>query len=64
MLKSSTSDSCLEWFNVRDYKQSPNMVGDSKITPFDKVKKEMQQTDTCLSEQDIYKELLKYFIGK
>lgn len=49
---------------MRDYKQSPNMAGDSKITPFDKVKKEMQQTDTCLSEQDIYKELLKYFIGK
>ncbi|MBD5546363.1 MAG: helix-turn-helix domain-containing protein [Lachnospiraceae bacterium] len=140
LLKSNTSDSHLEWFNVGEYKQRPNMVGDSKTTPPGKVKKEMQRilfeyqqkdsvsfddivefhynfekihpfqdgngrvgrliifkeclkydivpfiiderhklyyyrglkefesekgylTDTCLSAQDVYKELLRYFIG-
>ncbi len=43
ILKSNTSDSRLEWFNVGDYKQRPNMVGNSKTTPPDKVKKEMQR---------------------
>lgn len=43
ILKSNTSDSRLEWFNVGDYKQRPNMVGDSKTTPPGKVKKEMQE---------------------
>lgn len=43
ILKSNTSDSRLEWFNVGDYKQRPNMVGDSKTTPPGKVKKEMQR---------------------
>lgn len=42
-MKSNTSDSRLEWFNVGDYKQRPNMVGDSKTTPPGKVKKEMQK---------------------
>ncbi len=43
ILKSNTSDSRLEWFNVGDYKHRPNMVGDSKTTPPSKVKKEMQR---------------------
>jgi Fic family protein len=43
ILKSNTSDSRLEWFNVGEYKQRPNMVGDSKTTPPSKVKKEMQR---------------------
>lgn len=43
ILKSNTSDSRLEWFNVGDYKQRSNMVSDSKTTPPGKVKKEMQQ---------------------
>lgn len=43
ILKSNTSDSRLEWFNVGDYKQRPNMVGDSKTTLPGKVKKEMQK---------------------
>lgn len=43
ILKSNTSDSRLEWFCVGDYKQRPNMTGDSKTTPPGKVKKEMQQ---------------------
>lgn len=43
MLKCNTSDSRLEWFNVGDYKQRPNMVGDSKTTPPGKVEKEMRR---------------------
>lgn len=43
LLKSNTSDSRLEWFNVGDYKQRANMVGDSKTTIPGKVKKEIQQ---------------------
>ncbi len=33
----------MEWFNVGDYKQRANMVGDSKTTPPSRVKKEVQQ---------------------
>lgn len=43
ILKANTSDSRLDWFNVGDYKQRPNMVGDSKTTPPSKVKKDMQR---------------------
>jgi len=43
LLKSNTSDSRLDWFNVGDYKKRPNMVGDSKTTPPVRVKKEMQR---------------------
>lgn len=43
ILKSNTSDSRLEWFNVGDYKQRSNMVGDSKTTPPGRVKKDMQR---------------------
>lgn len=59
MLKSNTSDSRLEWFCIGDYKQRPNMVGDSKTTPPSKVKKEMQrllfeyQQKDCISFTDI-----------
>lgn len=43
ILKANTSDSRLDWFNVGDYKQRPNMAGDSKTTPPGKVKKDMQR---------------------
>ena len=43
ILKFNTSDSRLEWFNVGDYKQRSNMVGDSKTTPPSRVKKEIQR---------------------
>lgn len=43
LLKANTSDSRLEWFNVGEYKQRANMVGDSKTTPPGKVKKEMER---------------------
>ena len=33
ILKDGTSDSRVEWFNVGDYKQRSNMVGDSKTAP-------------------------------
>lgn len=43
MLKANTSDSRLEWFNVGEYKQRPNMVGESKTTPPNQVKREMER---------------------
>ena len=43
ILKSNTSDSRLEWFNVGDYKQRSNMVGDSKTAPPGRVGKEMKR---------------------
>lgn len=43
LLKANTSDSRLEWFNVGEYKQRPNMVGESKTTPPKQVKKEMEK---------------------
>lgn len=43
LLKVSTSDSRLEWFNVGEYKQKANMVGDTKTTPPKEVKREIQQ---------------------
>lgn len=53
ILKSNTSDSRLEWFNVGDYKQRPNMVGDSKTTPPSKVTKEMQKLLFEYNQKDI-----------
>lgn len=41
-LKSNTSDERKSWFNVGDYKQKPNMVGDMETTPPNKVKEEMK----------------------
>lgn len=43
ILKANTSDSRLEWFNVGEYKQKPNMVGDSKTTPPKQVKSEIKK---------------------
>ncbi len=41
LIKSNTSDSRKEWFNVGEYKAKPNMVGDSKTVSPSKVKGEM-----------------------
>lgn len=41
LLKSNTSDSLKDWFNIGDYKAKPNMVGDSKTTAPAKVKGDM-----------------------
>jgi len=43
ILKSNTSDSRKEWFQVGNYKQRPNIVGDIYTTLPGKVAKEMQQ---------------------
>ena len=48
LLKANTSDSRLEWFNVGEYKQRPNMVGESKTTPPKQVKKEMEKLEKNL----------------
>jgi Fic family protein len=39
ILKSSTSDSRKEWFNVGDYKSRPNVVGDTETTAPSKVQR-------------------------
>ena len=41
IIKSNTSDSRRDWFNVGDYKLKPNMVGDSKTVMPSKVRGEM-----------------------
>lgn len=41
ILKNNTSDSRKEWFNVGDYKEKPNMIGDQKTVVPSKVKGEM-----------------------
>ena len=41
ILKSNTSDSNKDWFNVGEYKKMPNMIGDTKTTEPSKVKGEM-----------------------
>lgn len=41
ILKTNTSDSRKDWFNVGDYKQRPNMVGDLRTTPPSKVQQEI-----------------------
>lgn len=52
ILKSNTSDSRLEWFRVGEYKQRPNMVGDSRTTPPAKVAKEMQKLLTEYQQKE------------
>lgn len=43
ILKSGTSDAQKEWFNVGEYKQLPNSVGDMKTTAPKDVQKNMQK---------------------
>jgi Fic family protein len=40
-LKNNTSDSRKDWFNVGDYKNRPNMIGDRKTVAPTRVKGEM-----------------------
>lgn len=42
ILKNNTSDSYLEWFNVGEYKQEENMIGDMVTTEPEKVAAEIQ----------------------
>lgn len=62
ILKSNTSDSHLEWFRVGDYKQRPNMVGDSKTTPPGRVQKEMEKLllDYGQKETMLFEDLIEF----
>lgn len=62
ILKSNTSDSRLEWFAAGEYKQRPNMVGDSKTTPPSKVKKEMQRLLFEYQQKDniIFEDIIEF----
>ena len=42
ILKSGTSDSQKDWFNVGDYKKLPNEVGGEQTCPPEKVKEQIQ----------------------
>lgn len=65
ILKVNTSDSRLGWFNVGEYKQRPNMVGDSKTTPPDMVNKEMQRLlfDYRQKEDITFKDIVEFHYG-
>lgn len=43
ILKNNTSDSRVSWFNVGEYKQKPNMVGDMPTTPPELVEGEIKK---------------------
>lgn len=43
ILKNNTSDSRASWFNVGEYKQKPNMVGDMPTTPPEQVEGEIKK---------------------
>lgn len=43
ILKNNTSDSRASWFNVGEYKQKPNMVGDMPTTPPELVEGEIKK---------------------
>ncbi len=62
ILKSNASDSRLEWFAAGEYKQRPNMVGDSKTTPPSKVKKEMQRLLFEYQQKDniIFEDIIEF----
>jgi len=51
ILKSGTSDSRKDWFNVGEYKQRPNAVGDTRTTPPAKVETEMARLLTAYNNQ-------------
>ena len=42
ILKNNTSDSFLEWFNVGEYKQEENMIGDTFTTAPENVSDEVK----------------------
>jgi len=47
IIKSITSDSRKDWFNIGEYKSRPNAVGDTKTTPPAKVEAEMEKLLAC-----------------
>lgn len=54
ILKSNTSDSRKDWFNVGEYKKKPNMVGDSRTVAPSKVRGEIAKLLTDYNQiQDV-----------
>jgi len=53
ILKQSTSDSLKDWFNIGDYKQLQNYVGDLKTADPSEVKKKMKALLTRYSKEKI-----------
>ena len=52
ILKTGTSDSRKEWFNVGNYKAKPNVVGDTKTTAPGKVQEEIQKLLAGYTQKD------------
>ncbi len=51
-LKSGTSDSCVSWFNVGEYKKLPNEVGGNKTCPPKKVAEEIKKLLTKYNSKE------------
>jgi Fic family protein len=62
LLKSGTSDSAKDWFNVGEYKKLPNEVGGNETTPPDAVALEMESllTNYHLKEHKILEDILDF----
>lgn len=62
LLKSSTSDSAKEWFNVGAYKKLPNEVGGNETTPPEEVSKKMKAllSDYHIKENKTLEDILDF----
>jgi len=62
ILKNNTSDSRKEWFNVGNYKQKPNMIGDTKTVAPSKVTGEMARLliDYNLIKQISFEDIIEF----
>ncbi len=62
LIKSNTTDSRKEWFNVGDYKSKPNMVGDSRTVAPSKVNGEMAKliVDYNSLDQVKFEDIIKF----
>jgi Fic family protein len=62
LLKSGTSDSAKDWFNVGEYKKLPNEVGGNETTPPDAVALEMESllTNYHIKEHKILEDILDF----
>ncbi len=64
MLKSGTSDSRKEWFNVGEYKRLPNEVGGKPTCPPEDVKKEMNKLISSYNKtkQKTFEQIVEFHV--
>ncbi|MDR1755201.1 MAG: Fic family protein [Eubacterium sp.] len=65
LLKSGTSDSKKDWFNVGDYKARPNVVGETKTTPPAKVSNEIGKLIFAYNQKNlvVFEDIVKFHHG-